>query len=93
MKSLAPGFVEMGAKQYDNNRLFGSDIACANPDGVFVVNEVNREAITTGLSEGGYDSAKVATVASFQEAMAALQPQLKAGDVVLYENDLPDSFK
>ena len=64
-----------------------------SPDGVFVVNEVNREAITTGLSEGGYDSAKVATVASFQEAMAALQPQLKAGDVVLYENDLPDSFK
>ena len=90
---VTPGFVEMGAKQYDNNRLFGSDIARANPDGVFVVNEVNREAITTGLSEGGYDSAKVATVASFQEAMAALQPQLKAGDVVLYENDLPDSFK
>ena len=90
---VTPGFVEMGAKQYDNNRLFGSDIARANPDGVFVVNEVNREAITTGLSEGGYDSAKVATVASFQEAMATLQPQLKAGDVVLYENDLPDSFK
>lgn len=90
---VTPGFVEMGAKQYDNNRVFGSDIAHANPDGVFVVNEVNREAITTGLSEGGYDSAKVATVASFQEAMAALQPQLKAGDVVLYENDLPDSFK
>lgn len=90
---VTPGFVEMGAKQYDNNRLFGSDIAHANPDAVFVVNEVNREAITTGLSEGGYDSAKVATVASFQEAMAALQPQLKAGDVVLYENDLPDSFK
>lgn len=90
---VTPGFVEMGAKQYENNRLFGSDIARANPDGVFVVNEVNREAITTGLSEGGYDSAKVATVASFQEAMAALQPQLKAGDVVLYENDLPDSFK
>lgn len=90
---VTPGFVEMGAKQYDNNRLFGSDIAHANPDGVFVVNEVNREAITTGLSVGGYDSAKVATVASFQEAMAALQPQLKAGDVVLYENDLPDSFK
>lgn len=90
---VTPGFVEMGVKQYDNNRLFGSDIARANPDGVFVVNEVNREAITTGLSEGGYDSAKIATVASFQEAMAALQPQLKTGDVVLYENDLPDSFK
>lgn len=90
---VTPGFVEMGSKQYDNNRVFGSDIAHANPDGVYVVNEVNREAITSGLADGGYDKAKVATVASFQEAMAALQPQLKAGDVVLYENDLPDSFK
>ena len=90
---VTPGFVEMGSKQYDNNRVFGSDIAHANPDGVYVVNEVNREAITQGLADGGYDKAKVATVASFQEAMAALQPQLKVGDVVLYENDLPDSFK
>lgn len=90
---VTPGFVEMGSKQYDNNRVFGSDVAHANPDGVYVVNEVNREAITSGLADGGYDKAKVATVASFQEAMAALQPQLKVGDVVLYENDLPDSFK
>lgn len=90
---VTPGFVEMGSKQYDNNRVFGSDIAHANPDGVYVVNEVNREAITQGLADGGYDKAKVAAVASFQEAMAALQPQLKVGDVVLYENDLPDSFK
>ena len=90
---VTPGFVEMGTKQYDNNRIFGQDIAAANPDGVYVVNEVNREAITTGLKEGGYEEAKVACVASFSEAMAALQPQLKVGDVVLYENDLPDSFK
>ena len=54
---------------------------------------MNREAITSGLKDGGYDMAKVATVASFKEAMAELQPRLKAGDVVLYENDLPDSFK
>lgn len=90
---VTPGFVEMGAKQYDNNRSFGRDIAASNVDAVFVVNEVNREAITAGLNEGGYDMARVATVASFKEAMAELQPRLKAGDVVLYENDLPDSFK
>lgn len=90
---VTPGFVEMGAKQYDNNRSFGRDIAASNVDAVYVVNEVNREAITAGLNEGGYDMARVATVASFKEAMAELQPRLKAGDVVLYENDLPDSFK
>ena len=90
---VTPGFVEMGAKQHENNHSFGRDIAASNVDAVYVVNEVNREAITAGLNEGGYDMARVATVASFKEAMAELQPRLKAGDVVLYENDLPDSFK
>ena len=90
---VTPGFVEMGAKQYDNNRAFGIDIAGSKADGVIVVNEVNRAAITSGLEAGGYNMAHVSTVASFKEAMAELQPRLKAGDVVLYENDLPDSFK
>ena len=90
---VTPGFVEMGAKQYDNNRTFGTDIAASKADGIIVVNEVNRAAITSGLEAGGYDMARVSTVASFKEAMAELQPRLKAGDVVLYENDLPDSFK
>ena len=90
---VTPGFVEMGAKQYENNRGFGLDISRSKADGVFVVNEVNRKAITEGLMEGGYPMTQVSCVASFQEAMAELQPKLKAGDVVLYENDLPDSFK
>ena len=90
---VTPGFVEMGAKQFDNNKQFGEDIALARPDRVFVVNEVNRKAITEGLICGGYPEAQISCVASFNEAMAELQPQLKAGDVVLYENDLPDSFK
>ena len=90
---VTPGFVEMGAKQYENNRAFGRDIATSKADAVYVVNQVNREAITTGLKEGGYNMDCVSTVASFKEAMADLQPRLKGGDVVLYENDLPDSFK
>ena len=90
---LTPGFVEMGAKQYENNRAFGRDIAQAEPDGVYVINEVNRKAIVEGLLEGGYPEAQLRCVASFSEAMSELQPKLKAGDVMLYENDLPDSFK
>ena len=90
---VTPGFVEMGARQYDNNRVFGRDIAASKVDDVYVVNEVNREAITAGLSDGGFDVARTHCVASFKEAMMELQPKLRAGDVVLYENDLPDSFK
>ncbi|MBO7185591.1 MAG: UDP-N-acetylmuramoyl-tripeptide--D-alanyl-D-alanine ligase [Alistipes sp.] len=90
---VTPGFVEMGARQYDNNRAFGADIAASGADSVYVVNEVNRAAIVAGLEDGGYDMSRVHCVASFNEAMGGLQPRLKAGDVVLYENDLPDSFK
>ena len=90
---LTPGFVEMGAKQYENNREFGRNIAQAAPDGVFVINEVNRKAIVEGLTEGGYPESQLRCVASFNEAMSELQPKLKSGDVMLYENDLPDSFK
>jgi UDP-N-acetylmuramoyl-tripeptide--D-alanyl-D-alanine ligase len=90
---VTPGFVEMGAKQFENNRAFGCDIAAAKPDAVYVVNEVNRKAIVEGLQHGGYPESNVCCVASFAEAMASLQPKLKTGDVVLYENDLPDSFK
>ena len=90
---VTPGFVEMGAKQYENNKSFGGDIARSKVDEVYVVNEVNRAAIAEGLAQGGYPASQVVCVASFVEAMAALQPKLKAGDVVLYENDLPDSFK
>ena len=90
---VTPGFVEMGARQYENNRAFGRDIAKSNADRVYVVNAVNREAITTGLSEAGYAADRVQIVDSFSEAMADLSPRLRGGDVVLYENDLPDSFK
>lgn len=90
---LTPGFVEMGVKQYANNKQFGQDIAAAKPDGVYVINEVNRKAIVEGLEAGGYPTVQLRCVASFNEAMSELQPRLKSGDVMLYENDLPDSFK
>lgn len=90
---ITPGFVEMGAKQFENNRDLGKDIAKSRADEVYVVNEINREAITEGLAEGNYPNERVHCLSSFNEAMAELQPRLKQGDVILYENDLPDSFK
>lgn len=90
---VTPGFVEMGQRQYDNNREFGRRIALSGCDAVFVVNEVNRQAICDGLSAEGYPAERTHVVASFAEASAALSAIMRTGDVVLYENDLPDSFK
>ncbi len=59
----------------------------------YIVNEVNRQAITEGLRECSYPEERIHVVATFAEASARLAATMRTGDVVLYENDLPDSFK
>ena len=89
---VTPGFVEMGDSQYRNNKELGVNIASA-ADIAIVVNRVNREAIVAGLSEAGFDAKNIVQTDSFAEASAYLATTMRAGDVILYENDLPDSFK
>ncbi len=89
---VTPGFVEMGSRQAEANRELGRTIAtCA--DYAIVVNATNREAIKSGIDEGGMPDDKVFLADSLTEARAHMATILKVGDVVLYENDLPDNFK
>ena len=89
---VTPGFVEMGDSQYRNNKALGVNIAAA-ADIAIVVNRVNRDAIVEGLGEAGFAAEKIIQTDSFAEASAYLASTMRAGDVILYENDLPDSFK
>ncbi|MBR4995924.1 MAG: UDP-N-acetylmuramoyl-tripeptide--D-alanyl-D-alanine ligase [Alistipes sp.] len=89
---VTPGFVEMGESQERNNRQLGRDIAQA-ADWVYVVNKVNRQAITLGLADREFPEERIIQTDSFAEAMAHLSKTMQAGDVILYENDLPDSFQ
>ena len=89
---VTPGFVELGERQAELNRELGSEIATAC-DIAIVVNKTNREAISAGITEQGFDLSNLIKVDSFAEASARLAQMLRVGDVVLYENDLPDSFK
>ena len=70
----------------------GGNIASA-ADIALVVNRVNREAIVAGLTEADFDAKNIVQTDSFAEASAYLATAMRAGDVILYENDLPDSFK
>ena len=89
---ITPGFVEMGAKQAEANQGLGEGIArCA--DYAIVVNQTNREAIKQGIEKGGMNPDRYFLADSLNQAHAHLATILKAGDVVLYENDLPDNFK
>jgi UDP-N-acetylmuramoyl-tripeptide--D-alanyl-D-alanine ligase len=57
------------------------------------VGEYNREAIVAGLGEAGFAAEKIHTARTFAEASRFVSATMRAGDVVLYENDLPDTFK
>ena len=89
---VTPGFVEMGESQFRNNKELGQTIA-TSADLVIVVNRINRAAIVEGLNDKGFSEETVVVADSFAEASAYLAARLRVGDVVLYENDLPDSFQ
>ena len=89
---ITPGFVEMGTRQAEANKELGVTIA-KSCDYAIVVNATNREAIRQGIDEGGLDADKYYLADSLNQAHTHLAQILKAGDVVLYENDLPDNFK
>jgi UDP-N-acetylmuramoyl-tripeptide--D-alanyl-D-alanine ligase len=87
---VTPGMVELGEVQADANRRFGAH-AGRIADTVIVVAGLNREALVAGVGEGG--RAEVMTVGNLAEATARLGKLLRSGDVVLFENDLPDQYE
>ena len=87
---VTPGIIELGSLQREANESFGEE-AGAVADHLIVVTRVNREAIVTGATRS--DGANVVTVDTLQEAQEELQKVISAGDVVLFENDLPDHYE
>lgn len=89
---VTPGMIELGSEQYNLNKAFGQHIGeCV--DVAIVVGEYNRMAIVDGIKETGFNTGNLYEAASFSEAQTLLAGMLSKGDTVLYENDLPDTFK
>lgn len=89
---ITPGMIELGSRQEELNREFGKHIARA-ADVAIIVGQYNRHAITEGIALGGMPDSAVRLADSFAHAQEMLAEMLKPGDVVLYENDLPDTFR
>ena len=89
---ITPGMIELGEKQAYYNEKFGEHRA-ETCDVAIVVGQYNREAILKGIKSGGMADANVKVADSFAEAQQMMLSFAKAGDTVLYENDLPDTFK
>ena len=90
---VTPGMIELGDKQDFYNRKFGEHIA-ETCDVAIIVGKYNRESIVSGIKSMGWvEGKKLYVVDLFNEAQAVLSRIAAAGDTVLYENDLPDTFK
>ena len=89
---VTPGMIELGDQQFELNQKFGEKMA-SSCDIAIVVGQYNREAIVSGLKEGNMPEDSIKEVESFTAAQALLSTILKSGDIILYENDLPDTFK
>lgn len=88
---ITPGMIELGELQEELNREFGRQIAKAAPDQVLLVGPRQTKPILEGILEAN-PAQQVLQVKSLFEANDWLDSHTEAGDVILYENDLPDSY-
>ncbi len=88
---ITPGMVELGEGEDEFNREFGRKMAdCV--DVAILVGVKHTQPIAEGLKEAGFAGENIHPVKSLDEAAALLRQIGKAGDVALFENDLPDNY-
>jgi UDP-N-acetylmuramoyl-tripeptide--D-alanyl-D-alanine ligase len=98
---VTPGMVELGSVQADENARFAETAGKVSTD-IVVVGLTNRAALLRGAADGRTtrqaagdevgDTPRVTTVRTREEATAWVRANVEPGDVVLYENDLPDHY-
>lgn len=88
---VTPGMVELGELESELNRRFGEQ-AGAVCDIVILVGGARTGPIREGLAATGMDASAVHVVRDIAEGTTLLGRLVRAGDVVLFENDLPDTY-
>jgi UDP-N-acetylmuramoyl-tripeptide--D-alanyl-D-alanine ligase len=88
---ITPGLVELGSVEDAENRRYGEHAAKVC-DHVIVMSAKTSAALCAGLRDGGIREDRIHVVDTLAEATAVLQTLAVPGDVVLFANDLPDTY-
>ena len=88
---VTPGMVELGAEEEKLNKEFGKQMAEV-VDVAILVGPKHTKPIQDGLKEKKFDDMNVYVVTNLNEATEKLAKLTQVGDVILFENDLPDSY-
>lgn len=87
---VTPGMVELGAEEEAANQELG-EIAARYATDIILVDEQRAPPIARGLRAAGFPTERLHVVSRLDEAVAWYQRELRAGDTVLFLNDLPDA--
>ena len=89
---VTPGMVEMGERQDQENRTLGHHIARHDIDLAVLIGDAQTAALQAGLHAADMPDDRIRIFDSLFDAQDFLKTYLQPGDVVLYENDLPDQY-
>jgi UDP-N-acetylmuramoyl-tripeptide--D-alanyl-D-alanine ligase len=89
---VTPGMIELGDEEYEYNRKFGTYML-GTCDYVILVGPKQTKPIQDGLRDVGYPQDCIYVAKDLTDASQHLRTFVRVGDVVLYENDLPDTYK
>ena len=88
---ITPGLVELGSVEDEENRRYGAHAAKVC-DHVIVMSAKTSAALCAGLRDGGMSEDRIHVVETLDTATRLLQSLSRPGDVVLFANDLPDTY-
>ena len=88
---ITPGMVELGPIEAEENRRFGQ-AAAAVCDHVILVGPEQTRPIRDGLVERGFPADRILTARNADEVADRLAAIVRPGDILLYENRLPDTY-
>ena len=88
---VTPGMVELGEREEEEHRRMG-ELAAGVCDYVILVGATRTRAIAEGLATAGFSPGRLVVVEDMDAATQELRKFIQAGDVVLFENDLPDTY-
>lgn len=88
---VTPGLIELGEREYEENRQLGIEAAKVC-DLVFLVGPKRTRPIFEGLKEVNFPQERIFVMRDLNQATEGLKNVVRAGDVVLFENDLPDTY-
>ncbi len=89
---VTPGMVELGEREDEENRRLGEQAADVC-DLVILVGPTRTRPILEGLKAAEYPKQQIIVALNLEEVKQHLATHVQAGDVVLFENDLPDNYK